>query len=164
MLKAKYTSKDFIPLTMMLALVLVASLVWTAMTSGDAMRWMELFMGLFFILFGGLKASNLREFVSAYKMYDVLAMRSTAYAYAYPFIELALGILYLTATYPLATNAITFVVMLVSAWGVYRTLASGKEIMCACLGAVFKVPMTWVTLGEDVLMAGMAGYMLLVSL
>lgn len=117
-------------------------------------------MGFFFIIFGGLKAFNLREFASAYAMYDVLAMRYSWYGYAYPFVELVLGALYIFALYPLATNTVTLVVMLVSAWGVYRKLASGEKIMCGCLGAVFKVPMTWVTLGEDLLMAVMAGYML----
>ena len=164
MLKAKYTIKDFIPLIMMFSLVLGTSIVWSLIVEGGMMRWMELFMGLFFLLFGALKLSNLREFVSAYRMYDVLAMRMKWYGYLYPFIELGLGALYLVAVYPLATNILTFVIMLVSAWGVYRKLISGEKILCACLGAVFKVPMTWVTLGEDLLMAFMAGAMIILVL
>lgn len=162
MLKAHYTIRDFLPLIGMFTLVIFGATAWNYLEGGEVMRWMELFMGMFFILFGLLKASNLKNFVSAYRMYDILAMRSRAYAYAYPFIELALGALYVMALFPLLTNAITLVVMLVSAWGVYRKLASGEPIMCACLGAVFKVPMTWVTLGEDLLMAVMAGAMLLI--
>jgi hypothetical protein len=50
--------------------------------------------------------------------------------------------------------------MLVSAAGVARELWKGREIMCACLGVVFKIPMTYVTLLEDLLMAAMAGFML----
>ncbi len=55
-----------------------------------------------------------------------------------------------------AVSAAVFVVMLVGAYGVYLKLKEHEEIPCACLGTVFKVPMTWVTLGEDLLMAGMA--------
>lgn len=52
-------------------------------------------------------------------------------------------------------------VMLIGAYGVYRKLRAHEEIPCACLGTVFKVPMTWVTLGEDLLMAGMALFLIL---
>ena len=94
-------------------------------------------------------------------MYDVVAKQSTAYAYAYPLIELGLGVAYLSRFQPVITNSVTLVVMLISALGVFIELSQGKEIMCACLGVVFKVPMTYVTLLEDLLMASMAGYMLL---
>lgn len=164
MLKEQYNFKDFIPLITLFGLVLAIATSWNTLSSGDTMRWMELFMGSFFIIFGALKAYNLREFASAYSMYDIVAAKYAWYGYTYPFVELVLGALYIFALYPLATNTATLVVMLVSAWGVYRKLASGEKIMCACLGAVFKVPMTWVTLGEDVLMAVMAGYMLVVLL
>ncbi len=62
---------------------------------------------------------------------------------------------------PIATNAITYVLMLVSGIGVAIALAKGENLMCACLGMVFKLPMTYVTLFEDLLMAGMALGMLL---
>ena len=50
--------------------------------------------------------------------------------------------------------------MIVSSIGVTKELAQGRKITCACLGAVFKIPMTYVTLLEDVLMAVMALIML----
>lgn len=119
-------------------------------------------MGLFFIVFGSFKIMNLRGFVEAYSMYDLLAQRSTLYAYLYPFIELSLGIAYLMRWHLTAINGITLVLMLISAAGVARELAQGRAIMCACLGVVFKIPMTYVTLAEDLLMAVMAMIMLLV--
>jgi hypothetical protein len=50
--------------------------------------------------------------------------------------------------------------MLISALGVANELRKKQTIMCACLGTVFKIPMTYVTLFEDLLMASMALYML----
>ena len=44
--------------------------------------------------------------------------------------------------------------------GVVRTLLARRKIRCACLGTVFNLPMSSVTLVEDVLMAGMAAVML----
>jgi hypothetical protein len=79
---------------------------------------------------------------------------------AYPFIELVLGVIYLMHWAGTAVHIFTLILMLVSAAGVARELWKGREIMCACLGVVFKIPMTYVTLLEDLLMAAMAGFML----
>jgi len=126
----------------------------------DPMAMMNDFMGIFFIVFGAIKLINWSGFAQAYKIYDIIAQRSTTYAYIYPLIELGLGLAYLTGWQPIFTNTATFAIMLISALGVFLSLGKGVDIMCACLGTVFKLPMTYVTLAEDLLMAGMAGYML----
>ena len=43
---------------------------------------------------------------------------------------------------------------------VVRTLLARRKIRCAGLGAEFNLPMSYVTLAEDALMAGMAAVML----
>ncbi|MDP3725587.1 MAG: hypothetical protein Q8R36_00140 [bacterium] len=48
------------------------------------------------------------------------------------------------------------------ALGVFLKLRDGEVVPCACLGVVFKIPMTWVTFIEDLLMAVMAAFMLFV--
>jgi hypothetical protein len=50
--------------------------------------------------------------------------------------------------------------MSISAYGVWKVLKVKGEIQCACLGTVFKVPMTKVTLFENLFMAAMALYMI----
>lgn len=97
-------------------------------------------------------------------MYDVLAMRRRVYGYLYPFLELGFGVAYLLAWQVTLVSALVVPVMLLGAYGVFRKLRAGEEIPCACLGTVFKVPMTWVTFGEDMLMAGMAGLLVLQAL
>ena len=149
---------DFLPLLAMLSLVLL-------LTAGGVYALeqepMFAFMGYFFLVFGALKVVRLRGFVEAYRKYDVLAMRSTWYAYVYPFLELSFAAAYLLAWRVEVVSVVVFGVMLIGAFGVYRKLRAKEEIPCACLGTVFKVPMTWVTLGEDLLMAGMAFWLLL---
>lgn len=98
-------------------------------------------------------------FARAYAGYDLLAMRVPAYGYAYPFIEMALGLAYLTGFAPRFTLAATVLVMGLSALGVLAALMDGKTIRCACLGAVFNLPMSRVTLIEDLLMVTMAAAM-----
>lgn len=126
----------------------------------DGMRAMANFMGGFFLAFSFFKLFNLRGFVDAYQTYDVVARPVRAYGYAYPFIELGLGVAYLARLAPVVTNVVTLVVMLVSAVGVTQALLQRRRIRCACLGTVFNLPMTKVTFVEDALMAGMALVML----
>lgn len=123
-------------------------------------RAMARFMGGFFLTFAFFKLLDVRGFADAYAGYDVIAARWRAYGYAYPFIELLLGAAYLSGFQPTVTNAVTLVVMSVGTVGVVRTLLARRKIRCACLGAVFNLPMSYVTLAEDALMAGMAAVML----
>jgi hypothetical protein len=67
---------------------------------------------------------------------------------------------YLTNWMPALTNALTLVVMGFSALGVIRAVLSKSQIQCACLGTVFKLPMSTVTIVEDLGMVVMAAVML----
>ena len=124
------------------------------------------FMGMFFLTFGAFKAYNLEGFKEAFKMYDILAEKSNLYATAYPFIELGLGILYLSlltinsTTLEIFTHLAAITVMGIGGLGVLNALREGRDLKCACLGNVFNVPMTHVTLIEDLGMAAMAAWML----
>lgn len=153
-----HSVKDFYPLIGILAVVVVLTVVGVQYFSQDAML---AFMGYFFLVFGTLKVTRIHGFVEAYQMYDVLAKRSKVYAYLYPFLEIGFGLSYLFLWQFELVSAVVVVVMLIGAYGVYLKLKEHEEIPCACLGTVFKVPMTWVTLGEDLLMAGMALMILL---
>lgn len=126
-------------------------------------RAMARFMGGFFLAFAFFKLLDVRAFADAYAGYDVIAGRWRAYGFAYPFLELLLGAAYLSGFQPTATNAVTLVVMSVGTVGVVRTLLARRKIRCACLGAVFNLPMSYVTLAEDGLMAAMAAVMLVGS-
>ncbi len=136
--------------------------VGTLMLQGayDLMSAMMYLMAYFFLVFGGFKLANLSTFAEAYASYDVLAMRSKVYALAYPFIEVTLGLHYFFDVGGITRDAFTAVIMLVGTYGVWRALLRKDEIPCACLGMVFHVPMTNVTLIENITMSLMALYML----
>ncbi len=121
---------------------------------------MNTFMAGFFLVFSFFKLLNLKGFAESYAMYDVLAVRVPAYGYVYPFIELALGLAFLTGFNPMATNWATIGVMGFSSIGVIQSVVSKKKIQCACLGAVFNLPMSTVTIIEDLLMVAMAVFTL----
>jgi len=152
--------KKFIPLIIIFAAIVLLTIIRQYMTEFSFMHFMTDFMGFFFLIFGAFKIYNLHGFVQAYQGYDLVAQKSIHYAYAYPFIEVALGIAYLLKWNLPLINLITVIIMTISALGVANELRKGKTVVCACLGAVFKIPMTYVTLLEDVLMGGMALIML----
>ncbi|HEX8515610.1 MAG TPA: MauE/DoxX family redox-associated membrane protein [Bacteroidia bacterium] len=125
------------------------------------MEWMNHFMAGFFLVFSFFKILNLTGFAESYAMYDIVAKRWNGYGYLYAFIELALGIAYLTGFNPVVTNAVTLIVMSVSIVGVLQSVMDNKKIKCACLGAVFNLPMSTITIIEDALMIGMSALMLI---
>ncbi|MBX9683805.1 MAG: hypothetical protein K2X41_08455, partial [Hyphomicrobium sp.] len=61
---------------------------------------------------------------------------------------------------PTATNVATIVLMGFSSLGVLDAVRQKRAIPCACLGTVLKLPMSTITLVEDVGMVVMAGLML----
>lgn len=127
----------------------------------SGMLWMRHFMAGFFIVFAFFKLLNLEGFANSYAMYDIIAARWHGWGYVYPFVELALGILYLINVAPFATNLATIIVLGVSSIGVIQSNLSKRKIKCACLGDVFNLPMSTVTIVEDLSMVGMAALMLL---
>lgn len=155
-----YSINDFIPLIVIVSAITLATAVKQMMFGVDLHEAMIDFMGFFFLVFGFFKVINLHGFAQAYSTYDIIAKKSNAYGYAYPFIELALGGMYLMRFQLTAAHWITLVLMAVSSVGVAQALREKRELVCACLGNVFKLPMTYVTLAEDVLMGAMAAYIL----
>ncbi|MGH7133925.1 MAG: heavy-metal-associated domain-containing protein [Phycisphaerales bacterium] len=114
------------------------------------------FMAGFFLVFSFFKLLDLRGFADAYQTYDIVAKRSRVYALVYPFIELALGVAYLVRWQPTVTNSVALGLMLIGSVGVLRAVLSKRAIRCACLGTALNLPMTTVTLVEDLGMAAMA--------
>jgi copper chaperone CopZ len=142
-------------------IILVTALVQTQNTKFDFMQAMRHFMSGFFLIFSFFKLLNLKGFAESYVMYDVLAKQVPAWAYLYVFIELSLGIAFLINFNPILTNSITVTVMSISIIGVLQSVLNKKKIQCACLGAVFNLPMSTVTIIEDGLMIVMSGIMIL---
>lgn len=148
------------PLLVIVAYITGGTLLWSAI-SGDwsAMSLMNRFMGLFFVVFSLFKFLDVRGFARAFSEYDVVAARWPAYGFIYPAIELLLGVAFLAHLWSLATALTTFVIMTVGAVGVVKAVTSGQEIQCACLGTALNLPMSTVTIIEDISMALMAAVM-----
>ncbi|MCH5597451.1 heavy-metal-associated domain-containing protein [Niabella ginsengisoli] len=149
------------PLLLIVAYITLLSFLLSTTLSGiNWMLWMRVFMSGFFITFSFFKLLNLKGFAESYSMYDIIAKHFPTWGYIYAFIELMLGLSYAMHFQPALTNSITFVVMSVSLIGVLQSVLNRRKIKCACLGAVFNLPMSTVTIIEDAAMILMSGIML----
>ncbi len=150
------------PIFLIFAYILTVTLIIQYLSGGfDMMQWMRHFMAGFFLIFSFFKMLDLSGFADSYMSYDIIAKRWKGWGHVYAFVELGLGLAYLTNCCPLVTNITAFVVMTISIIGVLQSVLNKKKIQCACLGAVFDLPMSTVTIIEDALMILMSGYMIL---
>ena len=156
-MKYKYKLKTFLPLIIIFALigafVILKAIADKNLTYQSAMLD---FMAGFFLVFGAFKTFKLSAFAEAYEMYDIIAKRSKVYAHIYPFIEITLGLAFLLRFEVVITAWATLILMTINSIGAYIGIRDKKVLMCACLGTVFKLPMSYVSLGEDILMIIMA--------
>ncbi len=118
------------------------------------------FMGLFFIVFSFFKMLDLKNFPESFRMYDPLAKRVSIYGWIYPFIETALGLMFLMRFEIEIALIATLIILSITTVGVTKTLLGKKSIRCACLGTALKLPMTEATFIENAIMIVMAIVML----
>jgi len=161
--KSKF--KTYLPLIfVVLAIIIIMVVIQVMQKEFTLMSSLRYFMGLFFLFFGIFKTLDWKGFAHAYAEYDIVAKRSKIYSFIYPAIELTLGILFLAGLFPIIINAITAVIMFISSIGVIQSLVGKKKIRCACLGTVVKLPMSTITVIEDVGMGVMAVVMLILNI
>jgi cation transport ATPase len=147
------------PLLLILFYIATASIL-LHYKNWDANAVMLDFMGLFFIVFSFFKMLDLKNFPESFKMYDPLAKRVSIYGWLYPFIETALGIMFLMRFEIEIALIATLIVLSITTVGVTKTLLDKKAIRCACLGTALKLPMTEATFIENAIMIVMAIIML----
>ena len=119
------------------------------------------FMGLFFFVFSLFKFLDLSGFALSFAMYDPLAKRIPLYGRVYPFLELILGFLFLAKIQLPIALLVTVILLSITTIGVCVVLLQKKQITCACLGTVLKLPMTQATFIENSVMIFMATFILL---
>lgn len=130
----------------------------------NPMNWSDFmldFMGLFYVVFSFFKLLDLKGFPESFKMYDPLAKAIPVYAWIYPFIEVALGLMFLMRFEIQIALVITIIILGITTFGVTRTLLNKESIQCACLGTALKLPMTKATFIENSIMIVMAVLMLI---
>jgi len=153
------------PIVLIFGYISIISLITASVPENfSTMTFMRVFMAGFFLVFSFFKMLDLKGFANSYSMYDIVAKRFKGWGYIYAFLELTLGLAFALDFEPVLTNAFTALLMTVSLIGVLQSVLNKKKIQCACLGAVFNLPMSTVTIIEDGLMIAMSIAMLFMYL
>jgi len=139
---------------------LVASAATWKQDQANWMDWMQYFMAGFFIAFSFFKFLDLKGFAGSFQMYDPLAAKVPIYGKLYPFLELLLGLMFLIDYNYVVTNIATIVLLGISTIGVVESVLNKRKIQCACIGTIFDLPMSKVTIIENSIMIAMAIAML----
>ena len=150
----------YTPLIVIVVLLLLSTIIVPILQGALIMTGMQLFMAGYFLIFGGIKLFDLHGFQEGFKMYDLLAKKWPTYGLVYPFLEVVLGLGYVAGFQLMIVNICTIVLMTFTAMGVASHIKNGPKIPCACLGTILNVPLTGVSLIENIVMGIMALLML----
>lgn len=164
--KIEYIKLFFVFLAILIVSILLNTFAITKElnTLVGANKFLAILMGVFFLTFAAFKLINLKSFAHGFAMYDIIAKRSKLYSYAYPFIQLIIGIDMFLIPSKAFVQLFAAVVSLIALIGVYFKWKAKEKIHCACLGNVIKMPLSTVTLFEDGTMFVIATYMLFAML
>jgi copper chaperone CopZ len=151
--------KTYKPLILIFAYISLASLSYQIYRGHfDLHIFMSHIMAGFFIGLSFFKFLDLKAFSESFSSYDPIAQRFLGYGLLYPFVELILGLMFISQIgLPLA-NSVTIFVLGITTIGVIKRLQSESKFQCACLGATFNLPLSYVTVFENLVMIAMATY------
>jgi len=147
--------KQLKPLFIILGYIFIASISLNYKNWNSSYAMLD-FMGLFYIVFSFFKILDIKGFSMSFRMYDPLAKKAPIYGYIYPFIEVLLGVMFLTRLEVNIALVITVIILGLTTIGVTQTLLNKRAIKCACLGTTLNLPMTEATFIENALMIIMA--------
>ncbi len=121
------------------------------------------FMGIALCMLASLKLMDMEGFAAGFAKYDLLSKRVKPYAWAYPVIELGLGLALLAKLASPFIALVSLAVGVIGAVSVVKAVYIDKmEINCACIGGNSKAPLGVVSLLENLMMVAM-GVMLLIG-
>jgi len=127
-----------------------------------AIRVAEWFIAFSMAMLAMLKLQDVDRFATMFLGYDLLARSWVPYAWIYPFAEALAGALMAGRLLPWLSIPIALVIGTIGAVSVfYAVYVQKRELECACVGGLGRVPLGFVSLLENVMMVAMAIWMLL---
>lgn len=122
----------------------------------------ELFIAFSMCVLAILKLRDLYAFSNQFITYDLLGMRYTRYAYIYPFVEMFAGVMMIGGIMMYLAAPAALFIGTVGAISVCKAVYIDKrELKCACVGGDSNVPLGFISLTENLMMMGMAIWMMI---
>ena len=125
------------------------------------MHALQMFIAISMSVLALLKLQNIDTFSAMFLNYDLLARRWVPYSYVYPFAEGAAGVLMIAGALNWISIPIALFIGTIGAVSVFKAVYIDKrELKCACVGGSSNVPLGFISLTENLMMVGMALWML----
>ena len=125
-------------------------------------RAAEWFVAFSMAVLALLKLQNVESFATMFLNYDLLAKRWVPYSYIYPFAEALAGVLMIARVPTWASVPIALVIGGIGAVSVVKAVyIDRRDLKCACVGGASNVPLGFLSLTENVMMIGMAVWMMM---
>lgn len=143
------------------AALLAVAVTWLVMGTPIAGQTLPWFISIAMVLLGLQKLKDIERFATMFLNYDLLAQRWVRYGYVYPFIETGAGLLMFAGVLTWLSAPAALIAAGIGAVSVFKAVYIDKrELKCACVGGDSKVPLGFVSLLENLMMIGMAIWML----
>ena len=121
------------------------------------------FISITMVLLALMKLRDVESFSTMFLNYDVLAKRWVPYGYIYPYAELTAGLLMFAGILSYVSIPLALFIGGIGTWSVFKAVYIEKrELKCACVGGDTNVPLGFVSLTENLMMVGMAVWMLVI--
>ncbi|WP_244489624.1 glutaredoxin family protein [Sphingomonas yabuuchiae] len=125
------------------------------------MRAAEWFVSFSMAVLALLKLQNVESFATMFLSYDLLAKRWVPYSYVYPFAEALAGVLMIAGVAKWLSVPLALFIGGVGAVSVVKAVyIDRRELKCACVGGSSNVPLGALSLTENLMMIGMAVWMM----
>jgi glutaredoxin len=123
------------------------------------------FMGISLSMLASLKLMDLTSFADSFQQYDLVTKRFKPYGKIYPFLELAIGLGFLSGIAPLLTGTAATAVGILGSISVFKAVYIDKMALnCACVGGNSKAPLGIVSMTENLMMAIMGTILIFTSM
>lgn len=148
--------------TALLALAIVLNLY----EGFPVLTWLKWFFAISMVALAIQKLMDVEGFVNGFLGYDLLARRYVPYGYAYPFLELytGVGMAALIGTGSPLVWLVAPVGLFIGTVGAVSVIKAvyveKRDLKCACVGGGSNVPLGFISLSENLVMAGMGIWML----
>lgn len=161
--KGKGVLGTYAPLLVVFVIIVAYAVGMAVWGSGAAtiLSFIRDAMTAFFVVFGVLEVITLSSFSKLFASYDPIAKRVPGYAVLYPFLLVAFGVLMFFHIGVAVIAALTIIIFGSQTYGIIPLIRRGERVQCACIGTAFALPLSWVTVAENIGMIGMAAVMLI---
>lgn len=124
-----------------------------------AAQW---FIAFSMVVLALLKLQNVETFSAMFLNYDLLAKRWVPFGYVYPYAEGLAGVLMISGALKWISVPVALFIGTIGAVSVFKAVYVDKrELKCACVGGSSNVPLGFISLTENLMMIGMAIWMIL---